>query len=143
MNHGDSTHLNLAQLGVLLVDDQKAARLLLRSYLIRLGIGKVEEVTDSIEALRLLINTPAKHQAFAAVFISRSMREMSGLELVRNIRQLSEWSTIPIIIVSEDRDAAKLLDAVAAGATDYLLRPYSQETLLATLKRALKFDPIF
>lgn len=69
------------------------------------------------------------------------MREMNGLELLRNIRQLSGWSDFPIIIVSEDPDVSLVHDAIAAGATDYILRPYSQETLLTTLKRALKVDP--
>jgi two-component system, chemotaxis family, chemotaxis protein CheY len=138
----ESSQINLSPLGILLVDDQKAARLLLRAFLTRLGVGRVEEASDSIVALRLLMNTPSSHQAFAAAFVSRSMREMTGLELVRNIRQLAEWSDFPIVIVSEDPDPSLVRDAIAAGATDYILRPYSQETLLATLKRALKYDPI-
>jgi two-component system chemotaxis response regulator CheY len=67
---------------------------------------------------------------------------MTGLELVRNIRQLSGWSDLPIIIVSEDSDTGLVRDAIAAGATDYILRPYSQDGLLTTLKRAMKYDPV-
>lgn len=139
MAQNEPSQINLTQLGILLVDDQKAARLLMRSFLSRLGVGNVEEATDSIEALRLLMDTPSNHQAFAAAIISRSMREMTGLELVRNIRQLSGWNEFPIIIVSEDSDPSLVRDAISAGATDYIMRPYSQETLLATLMRALKF----
>lgn len=127
-----------AQSGVLLVDDQKAARLLLKSYMTRLGVGKIEEATDSIEALRILMQTTPGQCPFGAVLISRNMREMTGLQLVKNIRQLSGWSEFPIVVISEDLDPALVRDAAAAGASEYMLRPYDEETLKTILERTLK-----
>ena len=60
---------------------------------------------------------------------------MSGLELMRTIRQLPGWTQFPIVIVSEDSDAKLQREAMAAGATDYLLRPFTEEELTALLKR--------
>ena len=63
------------------------------------------------------------------------MPEMSGLELLRTIRQLPGWAQFPIVIVSEDSDAKLQRDAMAAGATDYLMRPFTEEDIAALLKR--------
>jgi two-component system chemotaxis response regulator CheY len=122
-------------MGYLLVDDQRAARLLLRVFLVRQGVSFIEEAGDSISALRLLMATPQSQGSFRAVFISRQMPEMSGLELVRTIRQLPGRSQFPIVIISEDSDAKLQRDAVDAGATDYLMRPFTEEDLTALLKR--------
>jgi len=121
--------------GYLLVDDQRAARLLLRVFLIRQGVNFIEEAVDSISALRLLMATPQSQSPFSAVFISRQMREMSGLELLRTIRKLPGWTRFPIVIISEDSDAKLQSEAMAAGATDYLLRPFTEEELTALLRR--------
>ena len=122
-------------MGYLLVDDQRAARLLLRVFLIRQGVNFIEEAVDSISALRLLMATPQSQSPFSAVFISRQMREMSGLELLRTIRKLPGWTRFPIVIISEDSDAKLQSEAMAAGATDYLLRPFTEEELTALLRR--------
>lgn len=122
-------------MGYLLVDDQRAARLLLRVFLIRHGVNFIEEASDSISALRLLMSTPQNQSPFRAIFISRQMPEMSGLELVRTIRQLPGWAQFPIVIISEDNDAKLERDARNAGASEYLMRPYTEEELQAVLKR--------
>lgn len=122
-------------MGYLVVDDQKAARTLLRVFLIRLGADFVEESADSISALRLIMLTPPNLCPFKAVFVSRTMPEMSGLEFVRTVRQLPGWSSFPIVVVSEDAEPALEDEAFVAGASDYILRPYSEEDLANLLNR--------
>jgi two-component system chemotaxis response regulator CheY len=63
------------------------------------------------------------------------MPEMSGLELLRTIRQLPGWVDFPVVIISEDSDAALRRAAMEAGASDYLMRPFTEEDLMALLKR--------
>ena len=132
-----STAINLSQVSLLLVDDQKAARQLLRAYLVRIGIGRIEEATDSIEALRILMLTSKGQSPFKAVFVSRAMREMSGLDLVKNIRLLAGWDDFPIVVISEDLDFVHVRESVQAGASEYLIRPYDEATLRSMLERLL------
>ncbi len=124
----------ISNLSVLLVDDYKPSRVLLRSFLIRLGVNHLDEATDSIEALRLLMETNSNDTPFDAVFISLGIREMSGLDLLRNIRQLSGWDKFPVIIVSENASADVAIEAFSAGASQFLLRPYEEETLARILE---------
>lgn len=136
--YSSAMNTRFANVGILLVDDQKAARVLLKSYLARLGFGKIEEATDSIEAVRILAQTPPAQCPFGIAFVSRSMREMSGLDFVRTIRQRTGWGDFPIVLVSEDLNPALVRDAIAAGATDYMLRPYDEKTLSDLLQRTLR-----
>ena len=73
------------------------------------------------------------------VLLDLGLPDMEGIQLIMNIRS---WSNLPIIVISarsEDRDKIEALDA---GADDYLTKPFSVEDLLArlrTTKRRLSF----
>ncbi len=83
------------------------------------------------------------------VLLDLGLPDMDGVEIIQNIRS---WSQVPIIVISarsEDRDK---IDALDAGADDYLTKPFSVEELLARLRvtqRRLSFmqtatpDPVF
>lgn len=73
------------------------------------------------------------------VLLDLGLPDMEGIQLILNIRS---WSNLPIVVISarsEDRDKIEALDA---GADDYLTKPFSAEELLArlrTTKRRLSF----
>lgn len=123
---------------ILVVDDQKASRILLRAFLTRIGVGRVDEAKDGIEALRVLMGSGRNNSPFDLVFVSRKMKEMNGLDLVRTLRKVAGGSEVPVIIVSEDLDPAFAKDAATAGATEYMLRPYTEEDLRALLKKVTR-----
>lgn len=123
---------------IFVVDDQKASRILLKAFLLRLGIAQVDEAKDGIEALRVLMGSGRGKSPFGAVFVSRKMKEMSGVDLVRNLRKVSGGSAVPVVIVSEDLDPALVKESLAAGANEYMLRPYTEETLKDVLMKVLK-----
>ena len=129
--------VDLSKAAILVVDNQKAARQLLTAYLIRIGVGKVEEANDNIEALRILTASAKAKAPFRAVFVSRMMRDTGGLELVSSIRELPAWTDLPIVVVSEELDVRYVKDAVTVGASDYLIRPYGEESLRNMLVRLL------
>ncbi len=126
---------HVSNTGALIVDDYKPSRVLLRSFLIRLGITKIDEATNSIEALRFIMETDVTQSPFDIIFISLGIREMSGLDLLRNIRQLASWDEFPVVIVSENASADIAIEAFSAGATEFLLRPYEEGTLARILAK--------
>lgn len=119
----------------MLVDDQRAPRQLLRAFLLRIGVGQIEEASDSLEALRILMLSSRSQTPFDGIFINRTLREMDGLELVQNIRQLVGWQDFPIVVISEDTDAVHARENLEAGANEYLLRPYLESDLRAILDK--------
>jgi two-component system KDP operon response regulator KdpE len=113
----------------LLIDDEPQIRRVLRTSLSSQG-ANVLDVQNGEEALELL-----KHQTVDLVLLDLNMPGMGGLETCRAIRQ--GWN-MPIIIVSvreSDRDKVEALDA---GADDFVGKPFSFDELMARIRAAFR-----
>ncbi len=62
------------------------------------------------------------------------MPEMDGISMCRNIRKVRQLDELPIIFLTSMADQQKLLKVFQAGATDYLIKPFLKEELLARLQ---------
>ncbi len=128
---------------ILVVEDDSAIRNLMATTL---KANDYRFITAENGAAALL---QASSKAPDAVLLDLGLPDMDGVEIIRKIRT---WSQTPIIVISarsEDRDK---IDALDAGADDYLTKPFSVEELLARLRviqRRLSFmqsaspDPVF
>ncbi|MEZ4403717.1 MAG: response regulator [Kofleriaceae bacterium] len=113
---------------VLIVDDEPAMRRLLSATLTAHGFAVVE-AGDLAEARRALAELPR------LVILDLGLPDGDGLELVRTIRA---GSALPVIVISaRDREADKI-DALDAGADDYLTKPFGTGELLARMRVALR-----
>lgn len=65
------------------------------------------------------------------VFLDLGLPDMDGMEVIHNIRS---WSNMPIIVISARSEDTDKIDALDAGADDYLTKPFSVEELLARLR---------
>lgn len=122
---------------ILVVDDSGPARMLIVDAVERaLGAcGRavcVIEAEDAFEALRLLPREP-----FDLVLTDINMPTLSGLELIRLIRARPEHRSLPIVVLSTEREAGDVRRAMEAGADGYAEKPLREELLAATLDRLL------
>ena len=69
------------------------------------------------------------------IIIDLGLPDMDGVEIIRKIRG---WSTVPIIVVSARSEDSDKVEALDAGADDYLTKPFSIDELLARLRAALR-----
>ena len=69
------------------------------------------------------------------VFLDLGLPDMDGIEVIRQIRS---WSNVPIIVISARSDDADKIEALDAGADDYLTKPFSVEELLARLRVTIR-----
>jgi two-component system KDP operon response regulator KdpE len=114
---------------ILLIDDEPQIRRVLRASLSSNG-AHVLDVQNGEEALELL-----RRQTVDLILLDLNMPGMGGLETCRAIR--SGWD-VPIIVVSvrdSDRDKVEALDA---GADDYVSKPFSFDELMARIRAALR-----
>lgn len=65
------------------------------------------------------------------VFLDLGLPDMDGVEIIKKIR---EWSNMPIIVISARSEDEDKIEALDAGADDYLTKPFSVEELLARLR---------
>jgi two-component system chemotaxis response regulator CheY len=90
------------------------------------------EAGDGIEALKVI---SASHAGFDLMFVDWNMPNMDGLQLITKIRE-TDWKT-PIIMVTTEGEKGHVLDAIKAGASSYVVKPFSAVALLAKAQQML------
>lgn len=73
------------------------------------------------------------------VITDLSMPEMSGIELCRKLREITD---IPIIVLSVKGEEKTKVDALDAGADDYIMKPFGMDELLARVRAGLRRSPV-
>jgi two-component system, OmpR family, KDP operon response regulator KdpE len=111
------------------IEDEPEIRRFLRSALGAEGY----KVVESASARRGAIDA-ASHKPDLAI-IDLGLPDLDGVELVRNIR---EWSPMPIIILSARVHEQSKISALDAGASDYVTKPFGVGELLARVRSALR-----
>jgi PAS domain S-box-containing protein len=117
---------------ILVVEDHPVNQKVLAHQLGEMGLQHM--LADSgMQALSLL-----EDKAFDLVLMDWQMPEMDGLEATRRIRQLpGDACHIPVIALTANANAGFREDCLAAGASDYLSKPYTEEALAAVLEQWL------
>lgn len=114
---------------VLLVDDEPQ---LLRALGINLR-------ARSYEVLTAVSGAAALHMASThrpdLVVLDLGLPDMDGVDVITGLRA---WTTVPILVLSARRDLGDKVDALDAGADDYLIKPFAMDELLARVRAAVR-----
>jgi two-component system chemotaxis response regulator CheY len=123
-----------ASLRILVVDDMPAMRRILKAMLEGIGFRQIIEAEDG-EAAWQLIHDAATHgtEPFSLVVADWNMPGMSGVDLLRSIRSFSPTRELPFFMVTAEGDQIHIADAVRAGATDYIVKPFNAADLGAKI----------
>ena len=108
----------------LIVDDQQTMRSLIRTSLHALGITQTREAPDGEEGLRSLISQPCN-----LVITDFNMPKLDGLGLLRAIRAHGPTSKVAVIMLTGRADRALVQRAVQFGVNNYLVKPFTTQTL--------------
>jgi two-component system, OmpR family, KDP operon response regulator KdpE len=126
--------LNSDQNTVLIVDDERSIRLSLRTILTGLGFMIVEAARGE-EALALI-----RTAQFDAVLLDINMPGMGGVEVCRMMRKKS--ARLPIIMLTVQGSEDRKVEALDAGADDYITKPFQLRELIARLRAAVRRNEI-
>jgi two-component system chemotaxis response regulator CheY len=107
----------------LIVDDSRFTRRVLRGMLEQAGF-ECSEADDAAAGLALLLFEPA----FDVALIDWNMPGMNGLDLVKNIRA-QDFEHVKVMMVTSQCDSEAILQALEAGADEYLMKPFDSESL--------------
>lgn len=114
---------------ILLIDDEPQIRRVLRTSLSSHG-ALVHDVQTGEEALEIL-----KEHTIDLVLLDLNMPGMGGLETCRAVR--AGWD-VPVIVVSVRESGVDKIEALDAGADDYVTKPFSFDELMARIRAALR-----
>jgi two-component system, chemotaxis family, chemotaxis protein CheY len=113
---------------VLIADDSSTMRKIILRSLQAVGLKDAVEAGDGEEAVTMF-----KEQPFDMVLTDWNMPKKSGLEVIREIRAINK--TVPIIMVTTEAEKSRVLEAIQAGVSDYLVKPFTADTLREKLEK--------
>ncbi len=113
---------------VLLADDSGVMRKIILRALNAIEINDVTEAADGAEALEFF-----NAESFDLVLSDWNMPNMTGLELLKAIR--ATGSDTPVIMITTESEQTRVLEAIQAGASNYLVKPFDQDTLIDKLQK--------
>lgn len=122
--------MDLSELKILVVDDFHMMRTAIKNILKELHYSNIDEAEDGHIALRML-----HKNKYDLVLTDWNMPIMNGLELVKAMKQDNNLNHIPVVMVSAEMIKERVIDAVKAGASGYILKPFNAATLNDNLKR--------
>ncbi|MBK7642087.1 MAG: response regulator [Planctomycetes bacterium] len=112
----------------LVVDDSRAMRLILKQILRELQF-EVFEAAHGLEALERLKQTGCVDLAL----VDWNMPEMKGIDLVTEVRKLSDYSAMKIMMVTTETEMEQVQRALSAGADEYVMKPFTKDVILEKL----------
>ncbi|HVO30599.1 MAG TPA: response regulator [bacterium] len=118
---------------VIVVDDSPSSRSLLVDLCLAAGADSVEACASGFEAIRAL----PRLADVALVITDVNMPDITGLELVRMLREQPRFRTTPIFVVSTDAQSADAERALTQGATRFFQKPFDAAALSAAVSAAL------
>ena len=95
---------------------------------------EVLEASNGLEALGAL----EQHcESVALVILDVNMPEMDGMETLARIKAEPRFKGIPVMMVTTDSDRGRIVQAIQAGAANYLTKPFSQDDLVTKMAACL------
>jgi two-component system chemotaxis response regulator CheY len=118
---------------ILIVDDQVTMLRIIRSMLQQLGYNNVEQALDGNAALEELAKG-----GFGLIISDWNMEGMNGIEFLRAVRAHSTYKTIPFIMVTAENKKENIMEAVQAGVSNYIVKPFNTDTLKSKMEHVFR-----
>lgn len=118
---------------VLVVDDFATMRKIVRNILKQIGFEDITEAEDGNAALRIL-----KGEKIGLVVTDWNMPNMSGLELLHEIRRDEQTQNLPVLMVTAEGLKENVMEAVKAGVNNYVVKPFTAEVLQEKIETIFK-----
>jgi len=114
----------------LVVDGSRVMRNIVARIVKQLGFAVVE-AGDGPEALAALQALPDT----GLVLVDWNTPVMNGLEFVTALRADQRWNAVKVVLVTTESDLSQVEEALAAGANEYVVKPFTPELLIDKLTR--------
>ena len=115
---------------ILVVDDFSTMRRIVRNLLKELGFSNINEAEDGVDALKKLRAEP-----YDFVVSDWNMPNMTGIDLLREIRADATLKHLPVLMVTAEAKRENIIEAAQAGASGYVVKPFTSVTLDEKLQK--------
>ena len=118
---------------ILIVDDSSTMRRIIMNTLNKIGYNDYVEASTGLEAVDKLAEG-----SIGLVITDWNMPEMSGLDLVKAVRANDHTRHTPLLMVTTNAAKEHINQAIEAGVTDYVVKPFTPDTIREKIQLALK-----
>jgi two-component system chemotaxis response regulator CheY len=118
---------------ILVVDDFATMRRILKNVLKQIGFTKVVEADDGTTALDVL-----RKDKIDLILADWNMPKMTGLDLLKTVRADGSLKDIPFLMVTAEAQKDSVLQAVQAGVSNYIVKPFTADAIKEKLKQMFK-----
>ena len=116
---------------ILVVDDSASIRQMV-AFTVKNSGYEVVEAVDGMDGLE-----KAKSKNFNLILTDQNMPRMDGLTLVKSLRALPQYKTVPILMLTTESSDAMKAQGKAAGATGWLVKPFDPQKLIEVVKKVI------
>jgi two-component system, chemotaxis family, chemotaxis protein CheY len=117
---------------ILLVDDFATMRKVIKNLLKQGGYNNIVEAEDGVAALKIL-----KSEKVDFIISDWNMPNMTGLELLKEVRADSDLSGLPFLMVTAEGLKDNVVVAVKAGVSNYIVKPFTAEVLNEKIEKII------
>jgi len=110
---------------VMLVDDSATMRRIQRTQLTGMGVQDIIEASDGKDALVKLSESGPVDQ----VLLDWNMPNMDGLTFLKTVRGDDRFKNVKIIMCTSESEKSRVMEALKAGANNYIIKPFTPEAL--------------
>ncbi len=118
---------------ILIVDDFATMRRILKNILKQLGFKTLVEADDGTTAWDVL-----EGQSIDLIISDWNMPKMTGLELLKKVRASDKYKSTPFLMVTAEAQKQNVIEAVQAGVSNYVVKPFTAEAISDKLEKILK-----
>lgn len=109
---------------ILIVDDSSTMRRIMRLTLSKCGYDNTEEAENGRLGLEA-----AKAKQYDCIISDWNMPEMTGVEMVGELRKLPNYASIPIMMVTTEGGKEAVVEALQAGVSSFIVKPFTADVL--------------
>lgn len=121
---------------ILLVEDTEITRRIVHKMLYKLGFTHVKEAESGMQAREEIDKSLAAGKPFQLIISDWNMTGFTGLQLLKHVRANLRTSSIPFIILTSNIEKEYVMEAIRAGVTNYLAKPFPIEVLEKKIREA-------
>jgi two-component system chemotaxis response regulator CheY len=121
---------------ILVIDDMPSIRDLVKNTLKAMGFKNIQEAGDGEEGLKVLMQANNPGSNIQLVISDWNMPKMKGLDLLKHVRATAEWQNLPFVLLTSESERDQVTEAVLAGVSQYIVKPFSAKIFEDKLKAA-------
>lgn len=122
----------MSKIKVLVVDDMSSMRMMIKAVLREIGVVEIAEAGDGVKAGEMLAARP-----YDLVICDWDMPKANGLEVLQRVRGAGALATTPFIMLTANSQRDHVSQAIEAGVSDYLAKPFKPDDLMRKVRRVV------